>query len=108
MNEINDELDPMMHPGALRDDPWGASMIKPFLAAFQRARGILVSQANYNLLQPLQSSFEDAKAQTSELSRHHARAKRVNFKREQDSRFGLVPFDTQIRVDSRLSMQSSC
>lgn len=38
MNEINYELDPrhpFEHSGTnLRDDPWGAEMIKPILAAF--------------------------------------------------------------------------
>lgn len=48
MNEINDEL---MKPNELSinlsnsHDYWGPDMIKPFLAAFQRVRGILVSAA---------------------------------------------------------------
>jgi hypothetical protein len=38
MNEINDELNPIHNfegsPKNKKDDPWGADMIKPFLAAF--------------------------------------------------------------------------
>jgi len=38
MNEINDELNPISDFEGVtknkRDDPWGADMIKPFLAAF--------------------------------------------------------------------------
>jgi hypothetical protein len=49
MNEINDELnspnDLSVHRLLKYDefDPWGPDMIKPFLAAYQRVRGILVS-----------------------------------------------------------------
>lgn len=59
MNEINDELQSPIGQNELsvnvtlkhseRDD-WGPNMIKPFLAAFQRVRGILVSHFSLILL----------------------------------------------------------